>query len=255
MTNEERIRLACSELTNLTSALLKQSMESMMEIIMKPQKDDCNPNDCDSDNYEDNFVVEEEFYGDYGDDDFYIDFDDESPFSSEAPTTQNTNLETNNTGVAADNTGKNAYNGGSSQGSLPSATMINYETPLDELELSVRAYNCLKRHGINSIGQLFDMSYDELCKVRNLGQKSLNEITQKLKEIREAYAVNGSGSQTGFKPQDGKSQSDPTSQVLSSIYMEKLNEFDIAEPDVLKDIFLGIYSNPVDAKARLKASK
>ena len=58
MTNEERIRLACSELTNLTSALLKQSMESMMEIIMKPQKDDCNPNDCDSDNYEDNFVVD-----------------------------------------------------------------------------------------------------------------------------------------------------------------------------------------------------
>ena len=38
-------------------------------------------------------------------------------------------------------------------------------------------------------------------------------------------------------------------------YMEKLNEFDIAELDVLKDIFLGIYSNPVDAKARLKASK
>jgi hypothetical protein len=38
-------------------------------------------------------------------------------------------------------------------------------------------------------------------------------------------------------------------------YMEKLNEFDIAEPDVLKDIFLGIYSNPVDAKARLTASK
>jgi hypothetical protein len=38
-------------------------------------------------------------------------------------------------------------------------------------------------------------------------------------------------------------------------YMEKLNEFDIAEPDVLKDIFLGIYSNPVDAKARLAASK
>ena len=35
MTNEERIRLACSELTNLTSTLLKQSMESMMEIIMK----------------------------------------------------------------------------------------------------------------------------------------------------------------------------------------------------------------------------
>ena len=38
-------------------------------------------------------------------------------------------------------------------------------------------------------------------------------------------------------------------------YMEKLNEFDIAEPDVLKDIFLGIYSNPVDAKARLTAPK
>ena len=38
-------------------------------------------------------------------------------------------------------------------------------------------------------------------------------------------------------------------------YMEKLNEFDIAELDVLKDIFLGIYSNPIDAKRRLTASK
>jgi len=48
------------------------------------------------------------------------------------------------------------------------------------LELSVRAYNCLKRAGINTIADLLDKTIDDLGKVRNLGKKSIDEIEEKL---------------------------------------------------------------------------
>lgn len=51
---------------------------------------------------------------------------------------------------------------------------------IDELELSVRAYNCLKRAGINTIADLLDKTIDDLGKVRNLGKKSIDEIEEKL---------------------------------------------------------------------------
>ena len=52
---------------------------------------------------------------------------------------------------------------------------------IDDLELSVRAYNCLKRAGINTIADLLDKSPEDLGKVRNLGKKSIDEIIEKLK--------------------------------------------------------------------------
>ncbi len=54
------------------------------------------------------------------------------------------------------------------------------EMPIDELELSVRAYNCLKRAEINTLGELMDKTEDELTRVRNLGKKSVDEIKEKL---------------------------------------------------------------------------
>lgn len=54
---------------------------------------------------------------------------------------------------------------------------------IDELELSVRSYNCLKRAGISTIGELCDRSEDDMKKIRNLGKKSLEEILQKIKEL------------------------------------------------------------------------
>lgn len=51
---------------------------------------------------------------------------------------------------------------------------------IDELELSVRAYNCLKRAGINTIADFLDKTIDDLGKVRNLGKKSIDEIEEKL---------------------------------------------------------------------------
>ena len=57
------------------------------------------------------------------------------------------------------------------------------EMSIDELELSVRSYNCLKRAGINTVAELCDKSPDEMMKVRNLGRKSMEEVEQKLSEL------------------------------------------------------------------------
>ena len=57
------------------------------------------------------------------------------------------------------------------------------EMNIDELELSVRSYNCLKRAGINTVQELTDKTADDMMKVRNLGRKSLEEVLQKLKEL------------------------------------------------------------------------
>lgn len=56
------------------------------------------------------------------------------------------------------------------------------ETPIDELELSVRAYNCLKRANIASLGELTRKSEEDLMKVRNCGRKTLDELKKKLDE-------------------------------------------------------------------------
>ena len=57
------------------------------------------------------------------------------------------------------------------------------EMSIDELELSVRSYNCLKRAGINTVQELTNKTSDDMMKVRNLGRKSLEEVLGKLKEL------------------------------------------------------------------------
>ena len=57
------------------------------------------------------------------------------------------------------------------------------EMNIDELELSVRSYNCLKRAGINTVEELINKTPEEMMKVRNLGRKSLEEVLAKLKEL------------------------------------------------------------------------
>lgn len=57
------------------------------------------------------------------------------------------------------------------------------EMSIDELELSVRSYNCLKRAGINTVEELTNRTPDDMMKVRNLGRKSLEEVLQKLNEL------------------------------------------------------------------------
>ncbi|MBE0467647.1 MAG: DNA-directed RNA polymerase subunit alpha [Candidatus Desulforudis sp.] len=57
------------------------------------------------------------------------------------------------------------------------------EMPIEELDLSVRSYNCLKRAGINTVEELIQRNEEEMMKVRNLGKKSLEEVVRKLGEL------------------------------------------------------------------------
>jgi DNA-directed RNA polymerase subunit alpha len=56
-------------------------------------------------------------------------------------------------------------------------------TKIEELDLTVRSFNCLKKAGIEDVGQLSEMGLTELLKIKNLGRKSLDEILDKLKEL------------------------------------------------------------------------
>lgn len=57
-----------------------------------------------------------------------------------------------------------------------------YDIPIEDLDLSVRAYNCLKRAGITKVGQVLEMTEDDLLGVRNFGRKSLEELREKLEQ-------------------------------------------------------------------------
>ncbi len=63
--------------------------------------------------------------------------------------------------------------------SLPIPQKI-YDTPIEELDLSVRAYNCLKRSNITKVGQILSMNEEDLLGVRNFGEKSLQELRDRL---------------------------------------------------------------------------
>jgi len=63
--------------------------------------------------------------------------------------------------------------------SIPIPSKI-YDTPIEDLDLSVRAYNCLKRSNITKVGQVLSMNEDDLLGVRNFGEKSLQELRERL---------------------------------------------------------------------------
>ncbi|HMQ50675.1 MAG TPA: DNA-directed RNA polymerase subunit alpha [Anaerolineae bacterium] len=68
------------------------------------------------------------------------------------------------------------------QGGIPSKV---YEMPIEDLELTVRAYNCLKRAGITQVGEILEKlkkGQDEILAIRNFGQKSLDELIERLEE-------------------------------------------------------------------------
>ncbi|MDO5695488.1 MAG: DNA-directed RNA polymerase subunit alpha [Eubacteriales bacterium] len=62
------------------------------------------------------------------------------------------------------------------------------EMSIDELELSVRSFNCLKRANINTVEELISRTQEDMMKVRNLGRKSLEEVTNKLDELGLSFA-------------------------------------------------------------------
>jgi len=64
------------------------------------------------------------------------------------------------------------------------------EMNIDELELSVRSYNCLKRAGINTVEELTNRSLESMGNIRNLGKKSLDEIQGRLKDFGLSFNNN-----------------------------------------------------------------
>lgn len=66
-----------------------------------------------------------------------------------------------------------------------------YDTPIEDLDLTTRTYNCLKRADITKVGQLLQMDEKDLLSVRNLGSKSIDEIKDKL--VENGYLPNGNG--------------------------------------------------------------
>ena len=58
-----------------------------------------------------------------------------------------------------------------------------YNTPIEDLALSVRAYNCLKRSGLMTVGQVLEKTEDELLSLRNFGRKSYDELRDRLIEL------------------------------------------------------------------------
>lgn len=70
-------------------------------------------------------------------------------------------------------------------GPAPAEAVLSGElgTPIEELDLSVRSYNCLKREGINTVSELVALSETQLMNIRNFGQKSVDEVKDKLTEL------------------------------------------------------------------------
>ena len=68
----------------------------------------------------------------------------------------------------------------------------NEDVKIEELDLTVRSYNCLKKAAIDTIGQLAKMSANDLMKIKNLGKKSYDEILEKMKELGYDLALNNS---------------------------------------------------------------
>ena len=65
----------------------------------------------------------------------------------------------------------------------PEAPVKGTQTMIEDLDLSVRSYNCLKRAGIQTVDELTQKTEDEMMRVRNLGKKSLKEVKEKLEEL------------------------------------------------------------------------
>ena len=87
-----------------------------------------------------------------------------------------------------------------------------YDVKIEELDLSVRPYNCLKRAGITTIGDLTQKTEEEMMRVRNLGRKSLKEVQQKLRDrgfdFKHSYESESSDFDNEFYGEDFDEDSD-----------------------------------------------
>ena len=82
-----------------------------------------------------------------------------------------------------------------------------YNMPVEQLNLSVRAMNCLRRSGINTVGELISMNINDLLSLRNFGQKSKQEIDKRLKDLGLSLGSGTSGTKSQTKKKSKSKQS------------------------------------------------
>jgi DNA-directed RNA polymerase subunit alpha len=101
-----------------------------------------------------------------------------------------------------------------------------YNTPIEDLNLSVRAYNCLKRSGLMTVGQVLEKSEDELLSLRNFGRKSYDELRERLVDLGflEASALTSSGEYDEELPTHYESDDEESEELgsLGAALMEAL---------------------------------
>ena len=67
--------------------------------------------------------------------------------------------------------------------------VLAYDLTIEELDMSVRSFNCLKRAGIDTVGQLLDYPKDKLPQIRNIGKKSYEEVCNTIKGLHDFFHV------------------------------------------------------------------
>lgn len=114
-----------------------------------------------------------------------------------------------------------------------------YNMPIEDLNLSVRAYNCLKRSGLMTVGQVLEKSEDELLSLRNFGRKSYDELREKLVELgllapyEEGVGEDGIGSIARPASAEGEEGGEDLS-PLGAALIEALREAGEDPTDLLK---------------------
>lgn len=93
-------------------------------------------------------------------------------------------------------------------GSGANLSQDRYNTPIEDLNLSVRAYNCLKRSGLMTVGQVLEKSEEELLALRNFGRKSYDELKDKLVEM--GFIEPGAGGTSGEGYADDEDEDEQT---------------------------------------------
>ena len=93
-------------------------------------------------------------------------------------------------------------------------TPERYNTSIEDLNLSVRAYNCLKRSGLMTVGQVLERSDEELLGLRNFGEKSFYELMDRLREMGFVAEDDPRGRRLGEPGEPGEPESPPTASSL-----------------------------------------
>jgi DNA-directed RNA polymerase subunit alpha len=116
-----------------------------------------------------------------------------------------------------------------------------YNTPIEDLNLSVRAYNCLKRSGLMTVGAVLEKNEEELLALRNFGRKSYDELRDKLISMGflsedDVHFGGGGGGETGGAPartlvadEEGDEELGPVAKALLEALKESGKEGLLAE--------------------------